>query len=375
MKKIICLVLTIVLALACSVSSFAWLCFDFTWEPTPEGTHLNDYSIGSDIGSLPIRCDWTVSRAPGNAMRNEDCVVIYDEDEEVNVAQFAAPEYMITTDYQIETNACLDLMLKKGVTAGFNGCAYCFDYNDIIPAATNETNQDDYYFTEFPAKNDDGKAAYIMLAGLGFTFLKDSESVIRYYVRCVTDGESDVIYYDLDTGLDLSNGYHEYQFYVESGKVTFGFDGFRACSMTMADAAQVSDLGLKGTYCRTVKIFDGKNQEVAATSTALVKESDLTYANFAQQGEGTICYQYGITYLEDEDVPTLAYGETPPTQAPATDAPDATQAPATNAPKATEEAKATNKPSEENNGCGSLIAGGAFIILAAVSLIARKKEQ
>lgn len=371
MKKLLCIVLTVVLALACVSAAFAWNVYDVDFTNLAEESCINDAGIGSE--QLYIRNDWTPIRYADGSIFNPESMIVLDEDEEENVARLMAPQALVSTDSQLNPGDALSFLMKKGPTAGFNGVVYNYGENDKLAVEEEkETNLGSYYFTEYPAKNGDDKASYVMATGYGFTFLKDSDSIIRVFVRCITEGELDVIVYDIDTGIDLTQSYNTFGFIYKAGEADFVINEKLAAKLTFADAATVSECGLSGKYSRTAKIFDGHDNEIASTTTALVAESNANWVDLALAGEGTTMYLYGISYEDNASVPTRVFGDPEPTAAPTaepTATPDATTAP-TAAP--------TDAPKDkigDKTGCGSMVAGGAVIVLAAAAIVLKKRED
>ena len=134
------------------------------------------------------------------------------------------------TDGSQSTGNVVSVDIKPTKVAGFAGVFfYQNPYN--LGAAALATTEADYLNT-----------------GVGITISKDAKSVIIFA------NLDTVLTYTVDTGLDLTAEWHTYAGYIESGKITFAFDGkvigsFDANSLSILDAnGEVKATGTSGLY-------------------------------------------------------------------------------------------------------------------------------
>jgi len=376
MKRLFAVVLAIAIVLSLSVSSFAWNTTEIIFDDYVGGK-INDAGVG-----FSFRTDFTPGRVPtGGTTWNEASIVEYNEDDGYAYAKMVAPQYVITEyDSHLPMYSTLSFEIRKGDVNGFAGLVYAYNTADKLGHTENTetTHKSDYFITNYSAASDDGKATYAMATGVGFTFLKDSNEIVRVFVRCFNEaGELDVIYYDFDTGYDLSSEFNYYAFSYEDGNIVFSINEKVVATIEFSGSAEkvtetIDDKALKGKYIRTAKLVDGFGKEIASTTKALITDAEEFDEALSLTGEGTTYDVLSISYADDVTPTSPFYKKgTEPTPVPATPKPEVTEAPATDAPAT--EAPETDAPAAA--GCGSIIASSAAVIALAGAVIFMKKKD
>lgn len=440
MKKTVILIITMLLMAAFSVNAFAWGDYEvFDFSKCMEGYRINANTCSSNSSAsssevLTIRNNWTVSRNPENNCDSDDpdneagasnwspwnaeSVIVLEEDdygEEILVAKLAAPQYLVSQYVDHFTSGdSLTFEIKKDEVNGFSGVVLNYGTSDLLDVGVRTTLKTDYFFTEYPAKNGAG-ASYVMATGYGFTFLPDSNTAVRLFVRCINDGELDVIYYDIDLGVDLTTNYYTYGFYYTGDKTVFAFGealdndifygqgSLSACPypedevipckaaavINFSNPGKVSEKidgqSLTQEYCRTASICDDKGEVKASTESALVYSGKNNDACIALSGENTTFFLKTIIYCDELTAPQAGISD--PTAAPGTAEPEPTgvvETPAptvepTDAPTAAPTSAPTAKPAAAEKGSSpvpAIIISAAVVIalIIAVTIILKKKK-
>lgn len=384
-KSIFCILMVIAIVASMAISSLGaeWYEDTIDFESFPEGLAVNDAAIGSETNLL--RNGWTPSRG-----LQLDTIIVSDEEEENLYMMYVGPQWLTRDQAFNASKATVRMDIRQETIAGFAGVVLQYGL-DYTASWEGTVTQNDYFFTEIEAVNSDDAASYVMATGYGWTQLKNSTSKIRIFVRTLeapkegsTDNQFGVIYYDFDTGVDLTKGWHTVQVNANliENKAQFILDyKILMAELSFSDKEALSSvpttLGrtLDDTYFRNAEITDGDGKIVASTESALI--ADYGHCNVAASGVGTVYDIDELTVEEYEkefepatatpeatDVPAVT--DAPATEVPATDAP-ATEVPATDAP-------ATEAPAAKS-GCGSVVLGIMPVIALAGACIVFKKKH
>ena len=392
MKKILFIALSLMLAFSFCLSSFAdwgtWIGNEADMEEVPsDGMPVN--SKDTSTSALDLRHYWTPSRNGDNTADstntdtyNTDSVTVVTEDGE-KYLKLVAPQWINCDNaFEDEAEFGADYMLSE--INGFAGMitGYGDDYLDL---EVGQNTQNDYYYHLFEAVNSDME--YVMATGYGMTFVPGSNSKIRVFARTLEGTNFGVISYDIDTGDNLAEEFHTYGICVNPyGEVQFKYDDLLIATLEFTgeeklSAVETSYQPLNGSYYRNAVIKNSQGVKIAESSTALISSNGMVV--YAFQGEGTTVFVDNVytkstpewpdeaLILEGDATPEAKATEVPadPTEAPAE---EATEAPAEEATEAPAE-EATAEP-ETKSGCGSVIAMGSVIVMAAAVMVIRKKR-
>ncbi len=404
MKKVVSIILIIVCILSFTLSSYAYSwprLIDFS--QCKEGFPIAaNNGAGSSSTEFTLRDDWTPSRNKSNFVNadvnpdgsyNAESKVAYDEICDEQVMYLKAPFWLTSqfdAAYLSDKQSFIATSRLGTQSNNFNGVIICYGSDDLVQDKKQKT-QHDYFQTEFDVINNDGNASYALASGIGYTFVKNSNSKIRLFFRCVTNGALDIKYYDIETGVDLTKDYYPMGFYYEKNQVTFVFDNKVGATIKFDNSQSVGKIGsynFKQNYFRNAEILDPDGKSVAKSDSALI--SSDTYVTISVTGNTTDIYYEYLNVEAFNEIPTEKLKASEPaqevTQAPAD--PTAAASDATKAPNVKPEATQVQDDGEfeldtsvldepkKVKGCGGLISGAfTAISLMGISLIVLKKKQ
>lgn len=396
-KTTLCLILAVIVMAAFIIPAFAGYTDSYaTVEEQYLNKPVNDKSFSHGSTANVVRNHWTPSRNPDETIIfNPNTVYVLDAGlDNCSTMKMVGPQWF-TGDNDFD--ACQQfhsLSLKPESVTGFCGFIAAYCNADKIAVPGDQQTGNDSLFTPVSTVNPDASADYVLNTGLGYTFLKDSTSKVRFFVRCLTASagsatyKNDVIYYDYDTGMDLTKEYHYYDLYKneEGTEYRLYIDDKLAASVVLDNKNNVTESvetgDLTGIYFQKAELKDEKGNTVKTTEHALVNEKAKVV--IALSDKDTVCYWSAGMLLDWVDYPdveeeTAPVTEAPGTDAPGTDAPAAnTDAPAakTDAPAANTDAPAaTEAPKAEKKGCGSAVASMAIIAVVSLGALAISKKH
>lgn len=386
-KTFICLIAAVMLLIPLALPAFALTEDNYAFiSPFYEGLKINDPDIGSSTNRL--RKTWTPSRG-----LHMDTVIVKQADDTL-VLKIVAPQWF-KRDTKVDDMADFTVSYKKDVCSGFLGMVSSYGGEFQDPKMEGSKTQNDYFFTEFEAVSSDNSCTYPMISGFGYTYLMNSNSKIRVFVRTIVLSENgishpDVIYYDYDTGIDLTQDYHAIDFYVDpnGNAAAFAIDEkvFAALDFDTLETVKTSILegSFEGQYYRTAKIYNAAGNVVKSTDSALIGTSQGIA--IVATGEGTTClvdymatsklYRYPtVGEVETNDEVTTAEVTTAEvTTAEVTTAVENTEAETKSAEVTT--SKTEDSGSAKSGGCKSAFAGTyAIIAVSALAFAVAKKKK
>ncbi len=369
-KALFCMICAAFIIAALMLPAFANTdAYVFT-DPFYDGMLVNDPDINSNTNLL--RRTWTPSR--GGHMNT----IITKEADESLVLKFVAPQWLTRDNNNTEKTDSL-MSIKRGDVNGFAGVILNYG-SDYTGKTEGSVTQNDTLFNEIEAVTSDASAKYVLPSGFGYTFLLDSNTKVRFFVRVFGTADAtgafpfDVMYYDYDTGVDLGQAYHSYELFYnpDAQECRFYFDEKFVCELKYdhLDAlACNSTLGaMKSQYFTEAVINDANGNQVASSDKALI--SNIGRCAMIATGTDTVIY---LDYMENSSfviypgasasTTKAPESQAPETQAPTTQAPD-TQAPDTQAPDT--QAPTTQAPKEEKKGCKGMASAGVFAVAALI---------
>lgn len=265
------------------------------FEENNVGEAINCSDINSDLRNC-----WTPSRNAANDthMSNTtgwNTASVIASGNGSKCAKFVAPQW-INSDANYDNGSTVSADLKRGTINGFAGLVinYGGDYTTSLAAANNPSaaTQNDYYYKTFEAKTSDME--YALATGLGFTFIPNSNNVVRLFVRTINGVNFDVISYDINLGVDLGAAFHNYEFFESyEGRIYFRVDGVTRAIINYGapetlTAVPTTYRTLDCTYFRTAIISDKQGNVIASTNKALISPEKTL--NWAVCGTGTTIY-------------------------------------------------------------------------------------